>query len=271
MTQMSKVQRTAILNAHNYPGRKLRGLIMANKRTVAVLLREDWATKWIDDESGWVTTAGLLAAGVDMDAIHAEALVENTLRECDRNLAMSIADERRRLMASDFRNVDVMALNNVMGRLHAEALTEDQRRRVVKVREGRPEAVDSDGMILAVLPAAIEQAHAEALADDVVRAARAIVPDAGPASVLRGELKRMHGTFKTHHARAIELVTTGGASNVDIAQTFAGLERERAEQVTHLTAQRNALGTYIGCDGPACRTTEGRIDRNSVGHKLQGA
>jgi hypothetical protein len=95
----------------------------------------------------------------------------------------------------DIAKLDVAAGVD-MDALHAEALTEDRRRRVVKVRQGCPEAVDSDGMVLALLPLVIEQAHAE----------------------------------------AVELVTSGGASNAEIAQVFANLEREQAERLQGLTS-----------------------------------
>lgn len=56
--------------------------------------------------------------------------------------------------------------------------------------------------------------HAEALADDVVREARAIVPEpkrllpeGAPVAVLRGEIDRMHHTFARAHRLADEYLT----------------------------------------------------------------
>lgn len=83
-----------------------------------------------------------------------------------------------------------------MDAIHDEARTEDRRRRVAKVRQGRPEAVDSDGMILALLPAAIEQAHAEAIKHEMLRqrakraAARLNRELAAGAPALSAELER---------------------------------------------------------------------------------
>jgi len=80
---MSETQRDAILSAHErgtgiiWAGR---GPGRASKATRAVMIAEGWITKktWL------VTTAGLIAAGVDMDAIHAEALEANACGSCGR-------------------------------------------------------------------------------------------------------------------------------------------------------------------------------------------
>lgn len=42
-----------------------------------------------------------------------------------------------------------------------------------------------------------------------------------------------------------------------------------AEQQFHETAQRNALGGYIGCEGPECWALIQEISSNNIGHKLQ--
>lgn len=126
MTKMSKTQRIAILDFHN--GVTAKGhTFTADSRTIAALQRNGWAwspegtrlRQQFPPRSAYVTTAGLIAAGVDMDAIY------------------------------------------------AEAVTEGRRRAVAAARQGRPEALDGTlggpEMVLAVLPAAIEQAHGEAL------------------------------------------------------------------------------------------------------------
>ena len=89
MTKMSKVQRTAVLDFHNGPTSKGYSLI-ADPRTITVLIKNGWATFGPGVSVAWalrarrrtahVTTAGLIAAGVDMDAIHAEALAEDRAR-----------------------------------------------------------------------------------------------------------------------------------------------------------------------------------------------
>lgn len=92
---MSKAQRTAILEAHALKmiGRYHSGVVVARPNTVEVLKRE----KWISDalaRSGYVTRAGLIAAGVDMDAIHTEAL--NEYREVTRAARKADADAYQR-------------------------------------------------------------------------------------------------------------------------------------------------------------------------------
>lgn len=46
-------------------------------------------------------------------------------------------------------------------------------------------------------------------------------------------------------------------------------EREK-EQEFHETAQRNALGGYIGCDGPQCWALIQAIETDNRGHRIQG-
>lgn len=194
MAKMTKAQRTAILDAHNYPGQKLRGLIMANKRTVAVLKREGWATRWIDDESAWLTTAGLLAAGVDM---HADAAAENEMR--DAAAAQATPAYRRFCEATRQGG----SYRDALDILHAEARREDSRRRVAAAVQGHPEALEGTlggpEMVLAVLPLAIEQAHGEALAENEDRA----------------------------HERVADLGVHTPAASAEIAQAYANLERAR--------------------------------------------
>lgn len=86
MVKMTKTQRTAILDFHNGVTSKQYWAIASRARTAAVLVREGWATYPGHVSEGAikagrvrtfnVTRAGLIAAGVDMDAIHAEALME---------------------------------------------------------------------------------------------------------------------------------------------------------------------------------------------------
>ena len=82
---MTEAQRTAILRQHN--DRNHGNSIIANARTIAVLVREGWATYPIGANSrgrtAYVTRAGLIAAGVNMDKLHAKALTEWTVRDDD--------------------------------------------------------------------------------------------------------------------------------------------------------------------------------------------
>jgi hypothetical protein len=72
MAKMSKTQRTAILDFHNGVTSKAYTMLVRSERTLDVMVREGWATR-VTRHTGYVTRAGLIAAGVDMDAIHADA------------------------------------------------------------------------------------------------------------------------------------------------------------------------------------------------------
>jgi hypothetical protein len=133
MTKMTETQRTAILRQHR--SRNHGNSIIANARTITVLVREGWAVypthvtpavvRVGKVRTAYVTPAGLRAAGVDLDELHGAAIVECALRNADVELCRLISDERRRLSVSGFRgNVDLMAWGNVRNRLHAEALAE---------------------------------------------------------------------------------------------------------------------------------------------------
>lgn len=69
---MSKVQRTAILDAHTRHLRRIgrTGGVDGDPRTVRVLKREGWVGGYFDVP----TRGGLIAAGVDMDVLHAQAM-----------------------------------------------------------------------------------------------------------------------------------------------------------------------------------------------------
>lgn len=89
MTKMSKAQRTAILMAHarraahatSRPGHG--DWVLAPSPTVEICVRQGWARRVegiLGDNVARVTPAGLIAAGVDMDALHAEAETEDESR-----------------------------------------------------------------------------------------------------------------------------------------------------------------------------------------------
>ena len=42
------------------------------------------------------------------------------------------------------------------------------------------------------------------------------------------------------------------------------------EEAFHATAQMNAIGGYIGCNGPKCWALIQAISDNNVGRKIQG-
>lgn len=75
MTKMTKEQRRIVLLADS-KAHPCRGGITGHPGTVNVLLREGWAAG--SGPVDWhVTRDGLIAAGVDMDVLHAEAMAEN--------------------------------------------------------------------------------------------------------------------------------------------------------------------------------------------------
>jgi hypothetical protein len=137
MAKMSKAQRMAILDFHR--GVTAKGhTLLASARTIAVLVRNGWA-RYPEHVTAsvaavgrvrvaYVTRAGLIAAGVDLDGLHAKALVEMHLRNASAKLADRVGDERRRLLVSGHRErhgrIDLHAWNNVMDAIHAEALAE---------------------------------------------------------------------------------------------------------------------------------------------------
>jgi len=57
---------------------------------------------------------------------------------------------------------------------------------------------------------------------------------------------------------------------VEISAAILDDHAEAIEQDFHATGQRNALGGYIGCDGPECWALIEQIERANFGHKIQG-
>jgi hypothetical protein len=72
MTKMSETQRTAVRDFHYGVTSKAHTMI-GNLRTMHALARNGWARPIGTGRAAYVTTAGLIAAGVDMAAIEAEA------------------------------------------------------------------------------------------------------------------------------------------------------------------------------------------------------
>jgi hypothetical protein len=163
MTKMSKTQRTAILDFHRGVTAK-RHTMIASSRTIAVLIREGWATFGPDVKpasmlrarvrAAYVTTAGLIAAGVDMDAIHAEAL-ESPEHQASRN----VLHEQR----ASFRDQDhAEALREYRAHLRAEKAARYPSKAIEGTRL-RPLPA-SDPHSTAYAPADMDAIHAEALA-----------------------------------------------------------------------------------------------------------
>lgn len=82
---MTKAQRNAILEAHdyrvNYPNGRRDGHIATRSGARNHMIMRMITARLLDLE-GRVTLTALRAAGVDIDALHAEALVENLGRKC---------------------------------------------------------------------------------------------------------------------------------------------------------------------------------------------
>jgi hypothetical protein len=141
MTKMSKAQRAAILAAENQikytPGgaAKRFGMVVAGARTEHVLRREGWVFGPFDQ----VTRAGLIAAGVDMDAIHAEAL--------------EMSGPWTNRLSAEGRQV-------IRDATHAEALREHARRAPAHIRTDCP-ALAIDGCMQCTAPATVRAAHGD--------------------------------------------------------------------------------------------------------------
>lgn len=101
MTKMSKAQRAAALEAHTTVGAPL-GMFSGFVRpaTFRAMVRNGWA-QGASAFGGGVTTAGLIAAGVDMNAIHADAL--SAYREATRAARQGVARRRYGFDVINFR------------------------------------------------------------------------------------------------------------------------------------------------------------------------
>lgn len=87
MAKMTDTQRYVVLSLNEAPAN--RGILTANRHsTIKALVANKWATypkSWPSStrrvaRSAYVTFKGLIAAGYDIDAVHAEALAEHDLR-----------------------------------------------------------------------------------------------------------------------------------------------------------------------------------------------
>lgn len=135
MTKMSKTQRIAILDFHN--GVTAKGhTMLADARTIRVLVREGWAAlgsnvtpsvaRLHKVRVAYVTTPGLVAAGIDMDVIHAQALRMNERLTVARREIAEAADEQatpryRRFAAATLEGKSYRAALDI---LHVEALAD---------------------------------------------------------------------------------------------------------------------------------------------------
>lgn len=240
MTKMTKTQRTAILEAHNAPTVGVdeyfsRGYVHATRPTLAVMRRNGWVTEGRYNRQAPVTTAGLIAVGVDMDAIHAKAIAENTLRNADVDLCVAIADERRRLSVSGFRNVDLMALNNVMDAIHGEAIRENNVRDAASAEQLHPSYKLFNRAVREgkSYRAAMDILHAEALAENgpwtnrLSVEGRQAVRDAAHTAALEEHRQRLYG--RTHLGTLIG--PTGIACNAE----FRGMATSSSPRVADVT------------------------------------
>lgn len=79
MTKMSEAQQFVILESHNSTGTVAywgRGYVHTPRRTRDALLRRGWIAEGERPGQDRVTVAGLIAAGIDMDAVAAQAALE---------------------------------------------------------------------------------------------------------------------------------------------------------------------------------------------------
>jgi hypothetical protein len=144
MTKMSEAQRTAILYVfENRNDDRVSAWSCGRRNTVESLVRSGWlAADYMP------TVAGLVAAGVDMDALHGEALAENVDRQ--GILEVPNTPRARTFALAVYAGADgtYQAARDI---LHAEALREEP----------------------GEWQASIDAAHADALAEDRARTAGA--------------------------------------------------------------------------------------------------
>lgn len=150
MTKMTKAQRTAILRAHNNGGTEAagtaiywsRGRVRVPRRTADVLAREGWVSG-----DALVTTAGLIAAGVDMDAIHGEAIRENNVRDADAASAERLHPSYKLFNRAVREGKSYRAALDI---LHAEALIENgpwTNRLSVEGRQAVRDAIHGEALV----------------------------------------------------------------------------------------------------------------------------
>lgn len=179
MTKMTKTQRTAILRQHN--DRNHGNSIIANARTIAVLVREGWAVHPMHVSpvvarlgkvrTAYVTPAGLRAAGVNLDKLHAKALADWTVRDDDPRDDAVRAEATRYNMRGGRGDARLWAVGIVREAAHREALEVDAM--CCTLNPIGHAARECPGSVL-------NRAHAEALTEyrEVTRAARKADADA---------------------------------------------------------------------------------------------
>lgn len=175
MTKMSKAQQENIRAAHvNTYGNGRQVATTGNGRRY--LLANGWMHSNMRP-----TTAGLIAAGIDMDAIHAEAIIEDAQRSSAhvRNNcpALPVGGCMQCTAPATVRAAlgDDSAYH-VLDTLHGEALTEDFRRRVIALRRNPELARGTLGgveLAQAAIADLIERHHAMAIVENALREAEA--------------------------------------------------------------------------------------------------
>lgn len=200
MTKMSETQRTAILRQHN--DRNHGNSIIANARTIAVLVREGWAVLPLHVtpavarvgkvRTAYVTPAGLRAAGVSLDKLHAQALADWTVRDDDPRDDAVREEARRYNMRGGRGDARLWAVGIVRETAHREALAEYAAALPTNTLDPIVEQCDCTlnpiGHTRSTCPGSfINRMHAEALAEyrEVTRAARKADADAYQRSLLR--------------------------------------------------------------------------------------
>lgn len=162
MTKMTTAQREAILAAHTRV--TWRGRIAPNVRaaTYEALKREAWV------KNGQVTTAGLIAAGVDMDALHADAIEANDAYDRVADwYAAAMAEVGEARAALEAEGVD-------MDTLYAEA---------VRLDEARTEGLENWWDAGMDVPAEVDEVLAAALASNFEHPENAVLVFASPEAM----------------------------------------------------------------------------------------
>jgi hypothetical protein len=232
MPKMTQAQRIAILKAHNTwnPAHPIdsRGMVDAYERTHCVLQRNGW-TNGIR-----VTRAGLIAAGADMDAIHAEALDENRTRRGFEMTAGMAAILRSATPMTGFITVYVGDEEDDMIRAGLIRRDEDsdyfileagvQMLKNWEALHGAPGDLPNPTQTIRVVD------HAQAIAEDVRHIVATVARNAGSSPALAA-VERLRDTA---HAEAL---TEDDARSVAEGRKLLGWDETPAERDRRMTAE----------------------------------
>jgi hypothetical protein len=286
MAKMSTAQRDAILAAHSTRtnGSGSMGMVSAHPLTMRALRTHGYVSGAFDIP----TTAGLVAAGVDMGKLWNKALTEWTVRDDDPRDYAVRAEAVRYNLRGGRGDARLWAAGVIRNAAHAEAERE-YRTAPATIRAERGEYVASyDGSADSIRVVT----NLEAFTDDgytigwIIPAGVAVDADLESEAIAHIQIPAREGEGEWMSGLSIALADEGyeptgsgqhfgnlfvvPASAVEWGQPDGMLGATEAEEAHHTTSQRNALGTFIGCTGPACAAAEAAIEADQRGHRIMG-